>query len=81
MMMTSLTVEKPSYEKYMQFNNDIKLVWSDEVKYIVNQTTEFIYIGLKASDSAFCSIHYTINTDADIPMRYEKLNDGTFNSY
>lgn len=35
-MTTSLTTPKPSYEKYLLFNSDIKFIWNGEGKYIVN---------------------------------------------
>lgn len=79
--MTSLTIPQPTYDKSREEGSDIMFNWSGSNKYIVNETTEMIYIGVRGYQEALYSIHYTLDVDADIPAKYTKLVDGTQNNF
>lgn len=46
-MLTSLTIPQPTYEKSREEGSDIVFNWSGSNRYIVNETTEMIYIGIR----------------------------------
>jgi hypothetical protein len=80
-MLTSLTIPQPTYDKNLEKDTDIIFNWSGFTTYFVNETTEMIYIGVKAYEESLYYLHFTINVDADIPAKYTKVADGTLNSF
>lgn len=79
--MSSLSIPEPSVEKSSSSESDIIYSWSGVTKYLVNETTEMVYLGVKGFASSLYYLSYTVDTGVDIPAKYIKLADGTQNNF
>lgn len=76
-----MSIPEPSVEKSSSNGSDIIYSWSGVTKYLVNDTTEMVYLGVKGFASSLYYLSYTVDTGVDIPAKYIKLADGTQNNF
>lgn len=71
-LLTSLEVVQPTYEKYRN-GDKVVFAWTGRERYLVNETTEIVYIGIYGYQEALYNLQYTLDVDSDIPAKYTRL--------
>ena len=66
---------------YLEEGNDILHSWSGMSQYEVDESSKFIYVGVKGEQEALYYIHFVVEVNQDLPIRYVKLADSTKNDF
>lgn len=81
--LSSLTVAEPTYEKYLALNESqhILFSWDGRIEMLVDESIEMIYLAVKGNSDSLYQLQFTIDVDADIPAKYQKLAEGVQNNF
>lgn len=75
-LLSSLAIPDPTLALYSSNSTQIHFQLGQTVTYLVNKTTEVIYLSAYGEQASLFNLEFTIDGNVDLPVRYLLLKDG-----